>query len=575
MSRRRLPRGRARTLAALALVVCSALALWAGVHRPAGAANGSTLVTDAALAAAADVRGSMRIVVTGGGGSRTPETASPLTSTWVDDDAYEGMEDNDIRGFLDGRFKWGWNQPGQVHVRIGRRDAGAKYGEYEIFRVLQRWESVTLPPAAQVARARLTLSIEEGAERALRVVLYAVRPDWDPGTGGTRGDNVSPPKPGEVWWGDIGFDSRSWGLPGAGFASEVDSAADVGAMPLADASFTPGDSTLVFDSPALARYVAAQSARGESLRFLLKVADFLEDVPGSTLTVYSSSQADDLAPSRRPRLDVEWSVPDALLARELDLHLEYGRRLVLPRLPTPGARWLALSLEQADPAAPRPVIEVRGGRAGVTGEWRRYRHPIPWTLDWVEVRLLAAENPVILGERFATEFVDTWIRTGPPGEQRVPWVFVSPTGARHEVLARYEGESRWSVSFVPDEIGPWQYHWTQRFTDRPYRSPDGRFDVVGGDAASIERQLVTLLERIDEQAVAADSLRRERLMLHFARLERAALATQTPSSFRGPSGLRLRGAIDRVRAALGGEPVPAMIPLRPDPGPEWAQPSAP
>src|SRR3972149_2977698 len=52
------------------------------------------------------------------------ESVKPLrhTSIYVNGPDYTGMEDNDIRGFLDGRFRNGWNQPGQSHVRVGRRE---------------------------------------------------------------------------------------------------------------------------------------------------------------------------------------------------------------------------------------------------------------------------------------------------------------------------------------------------------------------------------------------------------------------------------------------------------------------
>ena len=63
-------------------------------------------------------------------------------STFVNGPDYCGMTDNDIRGFLDGGFIWGWNQATQIHVRLGRTGEfpNPKYGEVELFRVLQRWD---------------------------------------------------------------------------------------------------------------------------------------------------------------------------------------------------------------------------------------------------------------------------------------------------------------------------------------------------------------------------------------------------------------------------------------------------
>lgn len=524
---------------------------------------------------APDLRGRLRVITIGG--ARRPSSRAPqiVRSSYVNGVGYSGMEDNDIRGFLDGRFKWGWNQAGQIHVRVGRRNIGPKYGEFEIMRVLQRWDEIILPPGAQVSSARLTVRIEEGASDSLRVMLYAVRPDWDPGIGGVRRDNVSPPNPGEVWWGDIGFEQRGWGLPGAGYASDVDPEADVGAMPLAEAAYRPGDSTLVFEASSLTRYVDTQSSRGESLRFLLKLADIQEDTPGAQLILYSASQGDDKTPVRRPRLDLEWSTSDATPLAVQDLHVEHGRRLVLPRYALSGGTWLAISMEFAEQDAFRPLIEIRGGRGTTVSEWQAYEQPISCNWDWIEVRVLAAQNPVVLGEAFVTDVRDTWVRTRPPWEQKVPWTFISPTGVRHEVFARYEGRSQWSISFKPDEMGPWRYFWTNEFTDRPYRGPDGRFDVIGGDPSNIERQLKALAVRVTDPAVARDSALRERLMIDFARLERAALQSLTPASFRGAVGARLRASIDEVRVALGGEKLPTELPLRPDPGPNWAQLPAP
>jgi hypothetical protein len=140
------------------------------------------------------------------------------------------MTDNDIRGFLDGGFIWGWNQATQIHVRLGRVVGypHPKYGENEVFRVLQRWEGVRLPTDVDVTACRLTLHVEEGPSRPLRVLVYAVSKDWNPGSGGVDENNVSVPKPGEVWWGDAAFERESWSHPGAGFASDFDPEADTG-----------------------------------------------------------------------------------------------------------------------------------------------------------------------------------------------------------------------------------------------------------------------------------------------------------------------------------------------------------
>ena len=74
-------------------------------------------------------------------GSRDITAPEPLrhSSVFVRAPGYDGMEDNDIRGFLDGRFAYQVNQAGQTHVRLGRARWPGRYGEHELLRLLQRW----------------------------------------------------------------------------------------------------------------------------------------------------------------------------------------------------------------------------------------------------------------------------------------------------------------------------------------------------------------------------------------------------------------------------------------------------
>src|SRR5690606_26881097 len=119
------------------------------------------------------VRGTLRVTAFGDGPAGAP--MAPHVSAYVNgSNGYDGMEDNDLRGFLDGMFKWGWNQPDQVHVRIGRRGEAPAYGEHELFRVIQRWSGIELPPVTIVDRARLSLVVEKGPAHPVRVGLYAV-----------------------------------------------------------------------------------------------------------------------------------------------------------------------------------------------------------------------------------------------------------------------------------------------------------------------------------------------------------------------------------------------------------------
>ena len=110
------------------------------------------------------VRGTIRVCAFDGqpdpdpGGERVVHT-----SEFVAGPSYDGMEDNDIRGFLDGGFQWAFNQMGQAHVRAGRnasRPMHLRYGEPEVFRVLQRWDGIRLPRGTSVLECRLRLHID-------------------------------------------------------------------------------------------------------------------------------------------------------------------------------------------------------------------------------------------------------------------------------------------------------------------------------------------------------------------------------------------------------------------------------
>ncbi len=84
------------------------------------------IIADVSADAAA-IRGRLVISVYGVAGN---EPNPPQHQTgYVNGPDYRGMEDNDLRGFLDGYFKYDWNQPTQIHVRLGRRSRAPYYGE--------------------------------------------------------------------------------------------------------------------------------------------------------------------------------------------------------------------------------------------------------------------------------------------------------------------------------------------------------------------------------------------------------------------------------------------------------------
>ncbi len=489
------------------------------------------------------------------GWSGVPE---PLThaGTWVYGPTYQGHAENDIRGYLDGRYRYAFNQASQIHTRVGRGGppARAVLGERELLRTLHRWADIGLPPSAEVTHARLELPVER-EHTPLDLSLYQVHKDWLPGEGGVERNNFSAPAHGEVWWNEAMRDSVPWGLPGAGFASDVDPRADTPASPLGLARYHPGDSTIAFESGALSRYVQDRVAAGEPLLFLLKLSDHLEDMEGTTFPIYSSNHGDSRNTASRPRLVLEWSASDAGRELERPVVLEYGRSLTLPRISAPGLNAVSTTfLPQSGTAVPR--VQIRGGSDGETSDWMDASVPVIQSWDWVEIRLDAFVNPTPLGQTFKAGFRDTWVPEGPPEEQEVPWVFVSPSGVVHEVRAEYRGDYAWEVEFVPDEVGRWAYRWEQDFTPTTYRSPLGTFDVIVESREAGLAALERLTERIRSSAMPPGWQRVEVFGPAFNRLERAILQLETPETFplhEGPHGPeRLGELLDSAREALSG-----------------------
>jgi hypothetical protein len=493
---------------------------------------------------------------------------------WVRGREYSGMEDNDIRGFLDGRVVHSWNQASQIHVRLGRFWRGPNAGEWEIFRVLQRWDGIRLPPGARVVAATMEMALERGVDpavgvdREMEILLYSVRKDWGPGEGGVKRNNISTAAPGEVWWNEAARGARRWGLPGAGFASDTHPDADTPAMPLAMGRYRPGDPTVSFTSHRLTRYVESHATAGKPLRFLLKLSDHLEDSSGTLLNFYSANHGDDRNTVRRPRLVVDWVPREASRHIQHDILLEHGRSLVLPRIEAPatGLDSLALSFHaeanpEADPEV--PTLTVRTGRNGRISEWKPL--PLPGQLqsgeldgDWVEVRLDASRDPVVIGQPFTARLRDTWVRTGPPEEQEVPWTFSSPSGREHRIPAEFEGDFTWRVSFVPDEVGRWEYTWRQCFLTEPYQSATGTFDVTTGDREDALKALGRLATSIQASGISSWKERVSVFAVPFNRVQRGLLRLQTPEEFdmeaADPGGVGAE--LDRTRQLISGRPPP-------------------
>jgi hypothetical protein len=511
----------------------------------------------------ASVKGLLRVGLYGEGRGTGGE---PLrqTSVLVNGLDYRGMEDNDLRGFLDGRFMYAFSQPGQIHVRAGRRRMEAKYGEVELFRSIQRWEGILLPPRARVHRASLALTVEDGPNRPVTLFLYAVRKDWNPGRGGARRNNTDPPEKGDVWWTERANAEEEWSLPGVGFASDDHPDADTEAMPLAEASWSRPQRTVVFESEALAAYAERRGRRGQPLLFLVKLDDYSEDEPYSLFSYYSGNAGVLRNPARRPRLVLEWESPDELARLEREILLEHGRTLELPALQGAGARLVAASFVPEE-GHERPILEVRGGEDGA---WRTAAHPAPVSGAPVRVRLVAAHDPLALGQPFQSGFRDTWVTTGAPETQHVYWTFVSPRGEQHRVQARYAGDYRWEVEFQPTELGRWLYFYETTFTGEPgfvepHRGAEGFFDVVAGDRETVHAGLRSLLAGIREAGPASNGEILWEFGVPFWRLERAALRLETPESFRSKEGRETFALLTEVRQALAGRRVPDRPRIKP------------
>ncbi|MDH3726977.1 MAG: DUF5060 domain-containing protein [Myxococcales bacterium] len=476
--------------------------------------------------------------------------ATQHTSLLVPGLDYDGMQDNDIRGFPNGRWVHGWNQVGQRHVRLGRGLATSRFGEMEIMRALQRWDDIPLPANAIVTQVSLEIMVESGIENPADVMLYEVHRDWNPGSGGTQRDNTSPPAPGEVWWPDAAHGEVEWGLPGASFASDNPGIGDVSPLALATAHYVPGTSRLAFSSGALTGYVQRRVASSKPLLFLLKLSDSDEDLVGDELALYSAEEGDSLCVGRRPRLKVEWNVPTEVVGWKQGVLLEHGRSVELPKLPTKGANHWAASFHPRL-GYERPEMEVRGGSSSSSSEWRSAAIPFEVDWDWIQARLVAARNPVPLGRAFESEFVDTWVPDAKPEDQTVNWHFTDPLGREIDLRGSYEGPYRWRVAFHPKVLGRWSYYVDHDLNWPPYRSEQVVFDVLADDITIVLDHLEDLAERIEASNLTTRRAKFETFGDEFLRLERAGIQLLTPEIFRSERGAQFSSRVDQIRGELG------------------------
>jgi len=340
-------------------------------------------------------------------------------------------------------------------------------------------------------------------------------------------------------------------------------------MPLAEAVVCPGCRSFTFESPMLTEYIDRRARENAPLLFLLKAADAHEDTPGSLMNVYSGNHGDSRNVGRRPHLEIEWEASSEASSVSRSIALERGRAVVFPRIPLHEVHRLSASF-LADSSSFVPTIQYRTGTDNETGSWHPLSGVVQCEGNWAEVRVLAAQDPIFLGEPFHAEMRDTWIRTAAPEKQKVPWVFVSPSGKQHNLMADYSGDSRWAISFVPNEIGLWRYHWSQNFAEHPYQSELGLFDVLGGDLQSLQEPLEKIAEEAKRSRPDGPATLTP-LMVRFSRLERAIMADMTADSYRSETGRETMAKLRQVRAAFTGGTVPDSIPMVPDAPPGWAQ----
>jgi hypothetical protein len=470
------------------------------------------------------------------------------------------LADNDLRGFLDGRFAAPWNQAEQSYTRVGRfrhrMRPPPRYGEDELFRTLHRWTAIDLPAGSRIHDARLILHTHSPLTRDTLIYLYAVRRDWSPGRGGVRGDNVSVPNTGEVWWGDARFEEEEWSLPGAGFGMDGHPEADTGAQPLAMARGPAGTVLLEFGGRRLVTYAEQQLDKEHPLLFLLKASDQAEDQStGSLVKLLSGEYGHVDGTERRPLLQLEWSPPHGADCQKEEVFLEYGREARIgPLGMTEGARlWASFAPAQG---FEKPTLQYRVVAPGEDPEpegWRPLAGPLA-VAGQIEVRILAARNPIVLGQPYSARFRDTWVVSAPAEDQRLEWDVTSPTGDARRIEAIYEGAFTWKLSFLPDEIGRWKARWRHRFGGAEELGPDEVFDVIGPDLQVVLEGLHALRENAEGAASSPDDL--ERALGRLLHLERAGMRALAPETFRAAAGRELRTALDRTREALCGASLP-------------------
>lgn len=493
---------------------------------------------------------------TGSGVSAAGDGLIEFTTTFVRDDRYQAMEDNDLRGFPDGAFKEGWNQVSQGHLRLGRRARNPAFGEYELFRNLQRWDDLAMPTNASIDRAEIRLSVESGPPYPVDIAVYAVRKDWNPGAGGVNRDNNSPPARGEVWWLDAKFGVTPWAGAGAGYASDSDPRADTYGQPLALARYQPGQTSLSFTSPALARYIETRVRQSNPLLFLYKLTDPYEDSVGSVLEIWSANVG--VAGSdRRPQLTLEWHAPRGTAAFRQAIVLEPGRSLVFAGLSGVAGESVAAGFTNEheyheDACGQDAFVEFR--EAG--GAWRPLDRPSRLSSDTFDLRVTAATRPVALGGSIDLSLRDTWIPVGAPDEHSVHWTVRRPDGREQHIESSHSGDFTWQLRVPADVPGRWSFRWQHELSGKVTTSEWHAIDVVAREPAGVIASLKDLERAIEAAGAAPRSYAMLPFEVSFMRLERAAAGQLASGSATVTDATEIRRLIRVLRESISGREVP-------------------
>lgn len=412
-------------------------------------------------------------------------TSTPLskhTTNFVKGSLYTGMEDNDIRGYLDGGFRYKWNQATQVHVRVGRRIKKFSDNRIELFRILQRWEPMELPPQADITDAKLRISVEVPSKMPLVVQLFNLNKDWEPGEGGVERNNNSAPKENEVWWLERAANKEKWGAPGASLASDTLANADTPTQPLATANYELSDEFIDFQSLQLTRYINTRIQQKKPLLFLIKLSEKGEDTQSSVLNIYSANyDHEKYSGNRRPQLTLDWTSGSVAKTIAKSIDLNYLGLSRIEGISVEGLDFIDVKYEKNSDSKFMPTIQLRGYDGGEATQWIDASHPIN-TSGWqkIDLRVIAAKSPIFEGDTFSTEYRDTWIYHFDLADKLFKWVFISPSGVKHVLNAEKGEDFYWKINFKPDEIGRWHYYWTHIFYGLKHRqtSEIQYFDVI-------------------------------------------------------------------------------------------------